>query len=116
MPLQIVILICEDPTKSHRPVEALRIALGLSTGPNPLTIIVTGKARLLLTEDVSDLVDSEILEKHLPVVQELGLKILVQENSQMSMKLIPIFRSSRLPQKTLRPLFLSPIVYWHSNE
>lgn len=81
MPLQIAILICEDPTKSHRPVEALRIALGLSTGPNPLTIIVIGRARLLLTENISDVIDSEILEKHLPVVQELKIRILLPTGS-----------------------------------
>ena len=82
MPLHIVILICEDPTKSHRPVEGLRIALGLSTGPNPLTIVIMGKARLLLTDETSDLMDSEILEKHLPVLQDLELKILLPVGSQ----------------------------------
>ena len=46
MSLKIVVLICEDPITSHRPVEALRIALGLSTGPNPITIVFMGKARL----------------------------------------------------------------------
>jgi sulfur relay (sulfurtransferase) DsrF/TusC family protein len=81
MPLKIVILICEDPTGSHRPVEGLRIALGLSTGPNPLTIIIMGKARLLLTEETSDVIDSEILEKHLPVLEDLQVKILLPTGS-----------------------------------
>ena len=94
MPLQIVILICEDPTKSHRPVEALRIALGLSTGPNPLTIIAMGRARLLLTEDISDVIDSEILEKHLPVIQELQLKILLPAGSQSEYSFDPEFSIS----------------------
>ena len=34
-----VVLLREDPMTSGRPVEGLRIALGLSTGNNPLTII-----------------------------------------------------------------------------
>ena len=79
MSIKIVVLICEDPIKSHRPVEALRIALGLSTGPNPITIVLMGKARLLLTEDTSEVIDTEILEKHLPVIQELKIPILLQE-------------------------------------
>ena len=81
MSLQIVVLICEDPITSHRPVEALRIALGLSTGPNPLTIVFMGKARILLTDDTSEVIDTEILEKHLPVIQELKIPILLQEGS-----------------------------------
>ena len=81
MSLKIVVLICEDPLTSHRPVEALRIALGLSTGPNPLTIVFMGKARILLTEDTSEVIDTEILEKHLPVIQELQIPILLQEGS-----------------------------------
>ena len=62
-------------------MEALRIALGLSTGPNPLTIVFIGKARLLLTEDTSEVMDTEILEKHLPVIQELKIPILLPEGS-----------------------------------
>ena len=82
MPLNIVVLICEDPITSHRPVEALRIALGLSTGPNPITIVFMGKARLLLTEDTSEVIDTEILEKHLPVIQELDIPLLLPEGSE----------------------------------
>ena len=81
MSLTIVVLICEDPINSHRPVEALRIALGLSTGPNPITIVFMGKARILLTEDTSEGIDTEILEKHLPVIQELNIPLVLQEGS-----------------------------------
>ncbi len=89
MPLQIVILICEDPMRSHRPVEGLRIALGLSTGPNPLTIVIMGKARLLVTDEMSDIIDSEILEKHLPVLQELKIPILLPTGSRNDFSLDP---------------------------
>lgn len=60
--------------KSHRAVEALRIALGLGShneGKN-LHLILTGRAPFLLAEDTSDIVDGEILEKHLPVFIEWG--------------------------------------------
>ena len=89
MPLKILILICEDPTRSHRPVEGLRIALGLSTGPNPLTVVIMGKARLLVTDEMSDIMDSDILEKHLPVLQELKINILLPAGSRNEFSLDP---------------------------
>jgi hypothetical protein len=104
MPLQIIILICEDPTKSHRPVEGLRIALGLSTGPNPLTIIVMGRARLLLTDEISEVIDSEILEKHIPVVQELDIKILLPTGSQNEFSFDPDFSISETPTSEIASL------------
>jgi len=104
MPIQIIILICEDPTKSHRPVEGLRIALGLSTGPNPLTIIVMGRARLLLTNEISEVIDSEILEKHIPVVQELDIKILLPTGSQNEFSFDPDFSISETPTSEIASL------------
>ena len=77
----LVVLIREDPTKSHRAVEAIRIAIGLSTGSNPIQIILTGKARLLVTEDALELPDGEILEKYLPVIQNLQTPVFVEDES-----------------------------------
>ena len=104
MSFQIVVLICEDPIKSHRPVEALRIALGLSTGPNPITIVVMGKARMLLTEDTSEVIDTDILEKHLPVLQELKIPILLQDGSHSEYSFdpeLPISKASILEISTI---------------
>ena len=67
--------------ETHRSVEGLRIALGLSTGAAAVTIVLLGKARLLLTEEAGDVVDAEILEKHLPVVRDLGLDLVVPEGT-----------------------------------
>lgn len=60
--------------KSHRAVEALRIALGLGSHNEgkDLRIILTGLAPFLLSENTDDIVDGEILEKHLPVFIEWG--------------------------------------------
>ncbi len=77
----LLVCIQSDPMETHRPVEGLRIALGLSTGVEAVTIVFLGRARLLLTEDAGDVVDAEILEKHLPVVRELGLDLVVPEGS-----------------------------------
>jgi len=58
--------------KSHRAVEALRIALGLGSHNEgrDVRLILSGRAPFLLGEDTSAIVDGEILEKHLPVFIE----------------------------------------------
>ena len=83
MPPTITVVIRDDPRTSHRPVEGLRIALGLSTGSNPLTVILLDEAiRLLAPEDERDeIVDDDILEKHLPALKELGLPFVVREGA-----------------------------------
>ena len=82
MPKNLVILIREDPTITHRASEAIRIALGLSTGPNPVTIVLLENARQLIADDAYDLPDGEILEKHLPVIKNLELPIVVPIGSK----------------------------------
>ena len=82
MPKNLVILIREDPTITHRASEAIRIALGLSTGPNPVTIVLLENARQLIADDAYDLPDGEILEKHLPVIKNLELQIVVPIGSK----------------------------------
>ena len=69
----IVLVIREDPSLSHRPVEALRIALGLAAGENPITVILIGEAVRLLGEETEEIVDAEILEKYLPSFQHLAI-------------------------------------------
>lgn len=82
MPPSIIVLIRADPRQSGRAVEALRIALGLGTGDNPLTVILLDNAPLLLAEDTDDVVDVEILEKHLPVFKELKMPFVLKHNSR----------------------------------
>ena len=71
--VSIALVIREDPRLSHRPVEALRIALGLAAGENPITVILIGQAVHLLAEEMEDIVDVEILEKYLPSFQHLAI-------------------------------------------
>jgi hypothetical protein len=47
LPANIVVVIQEDPRKSGRAVEALRIALGLGSGENPMTVVLPNQAPLL---------------------------------------------------------------------
>jgi len=69
-----LVVIQTDPTKSHRAVEALRIALGLGSHNEgqDISVILCGRAPHLLAEDTGDIVDAEILDKHLPVFIEWG--------------------------------------------
>jgi hypothetical protein len=71
--VSITLVIRDDPRQSHRPVEALRIALGLAAGENPITVVLIGQAVHLLAEETDDIVDVEILEKYLPSFQHLAI-------------------------------------------
>jgi predicted peroxiredoxin len=73
----ISVVVRDDPRKSHRPVEALRIALGLAAGDHDVTIVLLGDAPLLLTDDVDEIVDVDILEKYLPSFQQLAIPFVI---------------------------------------
>lgn len=78
MPKNLAVVIREDPRTSHRPVEALRIALGLAVGSHKTTVILLGEAVRLLSEDSDDIVDVDILEKYLPSLEHLEIPFLLQ--------------------------------------
>lgn len=87
-----MVVIREDPRKTHRAVEALRIALGLSTGENPLKVVLLGEAPLLLAEDVGDdIVDGEILEKYLPSFKHLDIPFIVPSGTGARFEVDPDF-------------------------
>lgn len=87
----VAVVIREDPTKTPRAAEALRIALGLSTGGNPLTIVLLEQAPLLLAEGQDNILDAEVLEKHLPVLKELRVPFVVPLGSRAALSLDPDF-------------------------
>src|SRR5438094_8972693 len=76
---KVLVLIQEDPFKSHRAVEALRIALGLgSTNEGKdVTIVLAGRAPHLLSDDTTNIVDAEIVEKDLPVFIVWGTSLAI---------------------------------------
>ncbi len=80
MASQTVVVIRSDPETSHRPVEALRIALGLG-GQEPAAVILLDKAALLLSEDSEDLFAGEELQKYLPAFRESESPIYVEEGA-----------------------------------
>jgi len=78
MSKRIAVVISEDPRATARPVEALRIALGLSAGDHEMTVVLLGQAPLLLKEDTEDIIDVDILEKYLPSFKHLSIPFVVE--------------------------------------
>jgi hypothetical protein len=84
MSKRVAVVIGEDPTKTHRPVEALRIALGLCAGDHETTVVLLGKAPLLLTEETDDVVDVDILEKYRPSFAQLAVPFVIESDSPIT--------------------------------
>ena len=107
MALSIAVVIREDPQKSHRPVEALRIALGLSTGGNPLSVVLLGQSPLLLSEASEDIVDADILEKYLPSFKQLEIPFIVPIGTREKFAINPSFDVKEQDNQTIWALVSS---------
>lgn len=84
MAKNIAVVIQEDPRTTHRPVEALRIALGLVAGAHITTVILLGEAVRLLTDDTDDIIDLDILEKYLPSIEQLEIPFILPKSFDLS--------------------------------
>ena len=78
---KIVFLIRTNPNKSHRPAEAIRIATGLGIGKNPVKIILSGEAPRMLSSSEEDMIDTDIIEKFLPLLEEWNVPLYVDKRS-----------------------------------
>jgi sulfur relay (sulfurtransferase) DsrF/TusC family protein len=101
VPPTIVVIIREDPVKTPRAVEALRIALGLGTGSNSLTVLLLDRAPLLLSGDLDAIEDGDILEKHLPVFKELGIPFVLQQGAQAGFKIDSAFNTREASEQEM---------------
>jgi sulfur relay (sulfurtransferase) DsrF/TusC family protein len=102
MPPSVVVVIREDPQKSHRAVEALRIALGLSTGENPLSVILLGQSPLMISEEPEDVVDGEIMEKYLPSFKHLKIPFSVPIGTRARFNLDSGFDVKELSEEAIK--------------
>jgi hypothetical protein len=84
MSKRVAVVISDDPRLAARPVEALRIALGLCAGDHDTTVILLGPASRLLMEDTEEIVDAEILEKYLPSFKHLAVPFIIEPGSTMN--------------------------------
>ena len=100
---KILILVRVDPSKSPRAVEALRIALGLGSHNEgrDLSIVLSGRAPYLLAEDMSDIADAEILEKHLPVFLEWGTLFTIAPDAEVPSRYAPGITTKPITQVDL---------------
>ncbi len=101
MPLSIVVVIRDDPRKTHRPVEALRIALGLGSGDNPLTVVLLNEAPLLLASQDEEIIDGEILEKYLPSLKQMETLFFVELSTRSRFDLDNDFKVKELPLREI---------------
>ena len=83
MSKRIAVVISEDPCVTARPVEALRIALGLCAGDHETTVVLLGHASRLLRTDTEEIVDVDILEKYLPSFKHLSVPFIVEPGTVM---------------------------------
>ncbi|MBI5380055.1 MAG: hypothetical protein HZA23_07905 [Nitrospirae bacterium] len=66
----LCLIIRSDPRKSHRPAEAVRIALGLGGSDHPIRILLADEAVRILTEEAESCVEAEALERYLGTLSE----------------------------------------------
>jgi hypothetical protein len=83
MSKHIAVVISEDPFVTARPVEALRIALGLCAGDHETIVVLLGRAPFLLRQDTEEIVDADILEKYLPSFKHLSVPFVVEPGTIM---------------------------------
>lgn len=83
MSKRIAVVISEDPCVTARPVEALRIALGLCAGDHETTVVLLGRASILLKEDTEEIIDGDVLEKYLPSFKHLSVPFIVEAGTAM---------------------------------
>ena len=74
----VLVLISVDPRESHRANEAMRIGLGIVSGENEVTFVLTGAAAHLLDADTDDLVDGDDIAKFRANLRSLGIPFHVE--------------------------------------
>ncbi len=83
MSKHVAVVISEDPCVTDRPVEALRIALGLCAGDHETTVVLLGLSSRLLMQNTEEIVDVDILEKYLPSFKQLSIPFIVEPGTAM---------------------------------
>jgi hypothetical protein len=78
----VVVLISVDPRRSHRANEAMRIGLGIVSGENEVTFVLTGPAVHLLDGDTDDLIDGDDIAKFRAALKALGIPFHVEATAR----------------------------------
>jgi hypothetical protein len=96
----IVVLIAEDPRRSHRANEAMRIGLGIVAGENEVAFVLCGPAVHLLDEDTDDLIDGDDIARFRANLKALGVPFHVEDDARPS---DPDWNAERHPVVPISP-------------
>lgn len=77
----VLVLIAVDPRVSHRANEAMRIGLGVVSGENDVTFVLSGAGVHLLDGDTDDLVDGDDIAKFRTALRQLGIPFHVEADA-----------------------------------
>ncbi|MBN4054513.1 hypothetical protein JYT87_02265 [Nitrospira defluvii] len=87
---KIIVLIRSDPRVSHRPCEAIRIALGLASSEHSVEVILSETAPLLLMEKADEWIDGERTVKFLSSLNEFIPAFFIDKDSSGEVDLTEI--------------------------
>jgi len=102
MSKSVTVLVRQNPRVTHRPVEALRIALGLSAGDHDVRVLLLNEAPLLLSDDLDDVVDVDVLEKYFPSLAHVGIRFFIPQDLQKTFRFREEFLVTPLPVSTIQ--------------
>ncbi|MBI1735960.1 MAG: DsrE family protein [Candidatus Rokubacteria bacterium] len=74
----VLVVISTDPRRSHRANEAMRIGLGVVSGENEVTFVLSGDGVHLLDADTDDLADGDDIAKFRASLKSLGIPFHVE--------------------------------------
>ena len=77
----VLVVISTDPRRSHRANEAMRIGLGVVSGENEVTFVLTGDGVHLLDGDTDDLEDGDDVAKFRANLKSLGIPFHVEREA-----------------------------------
>ena len=77
----VLVVIGTDPRLSGRAFEAMRIGVGIVSGENEVTFVLTGPAAHLLDTDTDDLVDGDDIEKFRTTLRRLEVPFHIEESA-----------------------------------
>jgi predicted peroxiredoxin len=103
----VLVVISEDPRTSHRANEAMRIALGVAAGENPVEIVLAGDGVHLLDDDTDDLVDGDDVAKFRASLRTLGIPFHVES---AALPADPDWNSDRHPVLPITPEGIAALV------
>ena len=77
----VLVVIGIDPRRSGRAFEAMRIGVGIVSGENEVTFVLTGPAAHLLDDDTDELVDGDDIEKFRTTLRRLEVPFHIEESA-----------------------------------